>query len=231
MYRKSVNTNWYKEAKEESLYDQIRRNGPHGPSDPSGKKFDDMSEDERAYMQRHMREWYRRDNFISQYGFSTPTEEAVDRLVKFIDGDGVLEIGAGYGLWAKLLQDKGVNVTAVDSHDKAWTDRTGDEIGAYDPRNQTYTDIKIMDHMNALSAYGHFNVLMMVWPDYQSLMATEATQKFKGSKMIYIGEGYSGCTGSDCFHEELNKWEEVERIDIPQWEGIHDSLYLYTRTG
>jgi len=222
---------WYKLAKEESLYDQIRRSGPMGPSDPSDARFEGMSERDRAYAERSMREWYRRDDYINQYGFSTPTEKAVDQLVEFIGGDGVLEIGAGYGLWAKLLQDKGVNVTAVDSHDKAWTERKEEDRGAYDPRNQTYTDVKVMDHINALSVYGNFNVLMMVWPDYQNTMATEATQKFKGSKMIYIGEGWGGCTGSECYFEELKKWEEVGTIEIPQWDMIHDSIYLYTRSG
>ena len=212
---------WYKSAKEESLYDQISNYGPGGPSDPSNKEYEGDSP--------MMRDWYRRKDFISQYGFSTPTEEAIDKLVKFIGGDSVLEIGAGYGLWAKLLQDKGVNVTAIDSHDKEWTDRK--DKGSYDPRNQSYTDVKVMTHLNALQVYDHFNVLMMVWPDYQSLMATEATREFRGSKLIYIGEGDMGCTASNCFHEELNSWEEVERIEIPQWEGIHDSLFLYTRTG
>ena len=85
----------------------------------------------------------------------------------------------------KQIKDRDVDIVAIDSHDKKWTDRK--IMGAYDPRNKTYIDIKVMTHVNALKKY-KTNVLMMVWPDYQSLMATEATQRFRGDKIVYIGD-------------------------------------------
>lgn len=76
---------------------------------------------------------------------------------------------------------------------------------------------------------------------YQALMAYEAAG---GKKVIYIGEGSGGCTAGPCFHARLGegcdhwgdekpckcpqpRWAEIDACALPQWEGIHDNLYVY----
>ena len=61
-------------------------------------------------------------------------------------------------------------------------------------------------------------------------MASNCLKYFKGKYVIYIGEGYGGCTADDLFHSELkNKYNLINEIYIPQWDGIHDSLYIYEK--
>ncbi len=52
-----------------------------------------------------------RDVFISRYGFSVPTDEAL-QLIASVSPQWVVEVGAGTGYWARLLNDVGVDVVA-----------------------------------------------------------------------------------------------------------------------
>jgi len=71
---------------------------------------------------------------------------------------------------------------------------------------------------------------MMSWPPYNDPMAYESLKKFKGNKLIFIGEDADGCTGCGKFFGLLNsKWNLVKEVEIPQWMGLHDALFLYSR--
>uniref|UniRef100_A0A7S2TMA9 Uncharacterized protein n=1 Tax=Lotharella oceanica TaxID=641309 RepID=A0A7S2TMA9_9EUKA len=48
-----------------------------------------------------------------EYAWAVPTQEALDTIKEF-SPNGVVEIGAGTGYWASLLQQRGVNVIAYD---------------------------------------------------------------------------------------------------------------------
>jgi len=62
-------------------------------------------------------------------------------------------------------------------------------------------------------------------------MAAECLIAYKGQTVIFVGEGWGGCTGDDLFHDHLSSdFEKVEDYyDLPQWEGIHDYLAVYKR--
>jgi hypothetical protein len=48
--------------------------------------------------------------------------------------------------------------------------------------------------------------------------------------VVYIGEHWWGCTATDAFHRLLdNEWEKINEIAIPQWDGIHDRVFVYKR--
>jgi hypothetical protein len=54
--------------------------------------------------------------------------------------------------------------------------------------------------------------------------------EYLGHTLAYIGEGEWGCTADDTFHRQLNKhWEQTAYVELPQWSGIHDGLYIYKR--
>lgn len=75
------------------------------------------------------------------------------------------------------------------------------------------------------------HALMLCWPPYGEPMAMDALRGYRGQHVIYIGELGGGCTADDAFHSELaTKWHFVEELPIPQWWGIHDSVYIYRRT-
>jgi len=188
-------------------------------------KFNYSKEQAEEYV-KSMPEMYRRDYFIKNYGWSVPTKEAIETLKNFIGNDTVLSVGSGYGLWSKLLQEIGVNAIA--------TTRISEKDRGHMPKHDHFfTDVENIEHLEAVEKYPDAGVLMMSWPPYDEPMAYETLRRFNGNKVIYIGEGMGGCTGCDRFHNRLyNEWKEVEdmHIEIPQWAGINDNVFLYVRS-
>jgi len=174
----------------------------HGPkSNLYGDKFDSYDD------------FLRREKYVKGYGWAVPDRKSIEKIKQFVGNDQVLEIGSGLGTWAKLLQDEGIYVTPTD-------------ISVENSHTEVYEE----NHINSINTFNNHTVLMMVWPPYDSPMATEALKAFKGNKLIYVGEGHGGCTGNDCFFDILyDNWELIEKVHIKQWYGLHDSLYLYVR--
>lgn len=76
----------------------------------------------------------------------------------------------------------------------------------------------------------HQHTLLLCWSPYGEPFAFECLQAFQGTQLVYVGEGPGGCTGDDRFHEELSQaWTCEGNLVIPQWFGIHDSVFLYDR--
>jgi hypothetical protein len=188
----------------EDLYEQIRHEGPSFYPASSWDHFgchDDYT---------------RRGAFVKRYAWALPSMDAIHDIVRFAAGSAILEIGAGSGLWAALLQMEGVSVIATDS----------------EPWAETYTKVERLDVAESLAAYPETEVLMLCWPPYGEPVATLALAAFTGKRLVYIGEGNGGCTGDDTFHALLEEFWTLENDGavIPQWPGLHDALYLYRRT-
>lgn len=213
-------------ANEDDLYDFIHKYGPEGsethrPFTDAEKKTIGVSNEAKKLMEPIVR----RNLFIENYGWSVPTLKAVKEIKNFVGGDQVLEIASGYGLWAKLMKDAGINIVATDLQIEVPESQT-----YYKPKRKQYTDIEVLSHLDALNKYGHFGVMMLVWPPYANPLAHEALKSFRGNKIILIGEGESGCTGDDNFYCLLSKeWQEVKRVEIPRWERIYDDLTFWTK--
>jgi hypothetical protein len=74
------------------------------------------------------------------------------------------------------------------------------------------------------------HALFLCWPDYDSSFASDCLVHYKGDTVIYVGEGFGGCTANDEFHSTLSDaWTRLETVRIPQWDGIHDKLWVYRR--
>ena len=165
-------------------------------------------------------EYYKRTYFTKEYGWSVPNEEAIKEIKDFVEDDECLEIGAGYGLWAKLMQDVGIDIVPTDSfgHRSGWV-----------PEDKSFTYVEDLNSEEALDKYDDANVLMMSWPPYDNPLASDAITAFSGGKLISIGE-CGGCTADSKFFEILDsQWVNVGNVQIPQWEGIHDYLSLWVR--
>jgi len=163
-----------------------------------------------------------RNELIPQYSFAIPDGEAL-QVIKRYSPNGVLEIGAGTGYWAKLLTELGADVVAYDSREGKYS--FGVELirGRYHPVIQG-------THMDALQKENHGRTLLLVWPDYEGSWADEALRLYRGQVVAYVGEGDGGCTADDAFHRRLyQEFEIVDESRIPQWWGIHDRLYIYRR--
>jgi hypothetical protein len=209
--------NWYKRA---GILEDVARFGPEGKE--SIEPTEDIGNPELEKILNRVR---RRDQFVSNYGWAVPSQEAIDKIKNFVGGGQILEVGSGLGMWAKLIQDAGVKITPTDIKEKS---------GHLDPNKPFFTEVEQMDHLQALQQYGQHDVLMLVWPGRDS-MAQQALNNFKGSKVIYVGEnvhGNPGATGTPEFHDKLHdakQWQQVDMVCIPTWEGMHDCMTFYER--
>jgi hypothetical protein len=218
--------NWYKKA---NLLEEIEKYGPDSQvtsiDDPRVQYISEKHNLPKEEAFRQLRnlggDFYRRDYFAKEYGWSVPSQEAVDKVKEFVGSDNIIEIGAGHGAWAKIMQDAGIQITPTDS----FSDR-----GAFVPKDNAYTDVQDLKAMDALAQYSGYNALMMSWPPYDEPLAADSLLAFTGGKLIFIGEGEGGCTGDDRFFEVLNaNWKNVGGVNIPRWTGIWDRLYLWER--
>jgi hypothetical protein len=82
-------------------------------------------------------------------------------------------------------------------------------------------------------------------PD-MALMALLAYEAAGGQRVVYIGEGAGGATAGPMFHALVGqgcdhwgeddvcecpeaRWTELDSCAIPQWDGMHDHLWVYER--
>ena len=143
---------------------------------------------------------------IDEICWGIPTPKIIYDICKFVETDDILEIGAGTGLWAKLLNLRGINIIATDIG----------ESGEYYNYNKTFYPIDIINGVDAIKKYKDYNVLLICWPPMNSI-AYDCLNKFTGNKLIYIGEPKFGCTADDDFFELLDQ----------EWK-LFDS-YLYKK--
>ena len=90
---------------------------------------------------------------------------------------------------------------------------------------------EFIDHVTAIKKYGaKSDVLFMSWPPREDDMAAYTVEQHLGSKVIYIGECWGGCTGNDSLFTALIKsFDLVDTIRIPTWSGVFDKMYFYQR--
>ena len=170
-------------------------------------------------MKLNFNDWDQRYEFVDKYSWAIPSEEALNSIAKFVGNDIVLEIGAGLGYWAKLLQDKNINIIPTDSFDEKWFNK-----------NPSHTKIFKYNAIDAIQKFQEASVLFICWPPHKNTMAFDAIKVWNGSKLIYIGEGKFGCNATDGFFNELDeKWSIREKIYIPQYFQMYDDLTLYER--
>lgn len=172
------------------------------------------------------------------WSWAIPNEEALDTIIKY-SPIGLIEIGAGAGYWAYLLREYGLDVLAFDPTPppSPWSNRSG-----------SFTEVLTGDHTVVIGSSER--TLFLCWPSYSESWTHEVIELYGGDTIIYVGEGNGGCTGDDrmhallgmdgCYHWEEGEtcdacgikslFEEVASVDIPQWFGLHDRLYVCRRT-
>ena len=163
-----------------------------------------------------------REVIKDRFSWAIPNEEALDAIAAV---GPIVEIGAGTGYWAWLLQKRGVDVVAYD----AAPPHFGCVNHWHRTSESTFTDVltggpqEVVPHAD--------RTLMLCWPPYDDPMAERALTLYLaagGKRLVYIGESWGGCTGDNAFHTLLRDRMAGERmVDIPQWYGVHDYLAIY----
>jgi hypothetical protein len=150
---------------------------------------------------------------VEKYAWAIPNDEAIQTLV---DNDPIIEIGAGNGYWAYLVDKAGGDITAVDKDPP-----DEDEKMWYHIYEADHRFVRPKDEWT----------LFMCWPSYSMEWTAEAVEYYGGDTLIYVGEGRGGCTGNERFHEVLDEKFGMadETVEIPQWRGIRDKMYVFRR--
>ncbi len=168
---------------------------------------------------------YFREEYIKEYGFFIITNNFISTMKEHFLTDTILEVGAGSGFLSHCLQKEGINITPTDKR------ITKNNYGF----RKTYTDIIEADSVVFLKNNPEYNTVLMSWPNYDTDFADNILKNMNvGQKLIYIGEGYGGCTANDNFFERLelkavldenltNKFKESNF----SWFGIHDKIKIY----
>ena len=172
------------------------------------------------YLYKDMERYFRfdlRDQCIGAFGFAIPDLRAIQMIAKLKK---VVEIGAGSGYWAWLLNQRGVDVRAYDNRSRGRGAMYWDYHWGY---------VEIDNHGVLLSTPPEY-ALMLCWPEYEESQAVDSLKAFKGNDVIYVGEREGGCTGDDKFFRLLAKnWTMTAEHAIPTFPGIHDQLQIYHR--
>jgi SAM-dependent methyltransferase len=180
-----------------------------------------VSEPAEDLWERISRQGMVRERYIERFGFAIITPKVIRLLKPYAP---ILEVGAGSGYWAYELRRAGIKVTATDPG-----------RGMYGLRNgmahwkKPWTRIFRLDGCAAIRKYRR-PTLLMVWPDYKATWPNQCLTAFRGSTVIYVGEGDGGCTADDAFHATLAGKFELEAVHpIPQFHGLHDRMQIWKR--
>jgi hypothetical protein len=150
-----------------------------------------------------------RERLVRTYAWAIPTEAVIARIVA---KGPVVEMGAGGGYWSALVQRSGGDITPFDAAAPA---RTWCEVQRGDP--------SVLDDRTE-------DALLLVWPPFRSDMAAQCLTRFRGSTLLYAGEGAGGCCGDVVFFRLLERhWQRTERHLLPTWPHIHDTFSVWVR--
>jgi hypothetical protein len=166
-----------------------------------------------------------RSNLVNQFAWAIPSDDAIHWLAKQLKGRPVVELGAGNGYWAHLLEQVGIEVTAYDRA-LAWR---GDENHWI--RSDTKVWHPVRRGTQAMVRNHQDKVLMLCWPPYNNRFAVETLRYYQGDTLVYVGEHEGGCCADDEFFAALEQdWIETACYDeMIQWSGIHDYMWVYRR--
>jgi hypothetical protein len=164
-------------------------------------------------------DYERRVACVRRYAFGVPSRAALDAIAQHAP---IVELGAGTGYWAYLLQNRGVDIVAYDLAPPG----QADNAYKFDPR--TWTEVR-SGGVEVLDQFAD-RALFLCWPGYRDTFADDALAAFRGKVLIYVGEGAGGHTANDAFFDRLRRdWVPGGQVAIPQWSGVHDALSIYYR--
>ena len=162
-----------------------------------------------------------RSEYIQRFGFAILTDSMIEAM-RFHNP--IVEIGAGSAYWAFEMKKAGLDVIATEPYPERSSRYANADW-------KMFTDFEKLSGPRAAAKYEE-RTLLIVWPDYARDWAAKTLTFYKGPKVIYVGEGSGGCTANDRFHNILEKdFKEMGNIGMPQFDGIHDTMTVYTRKG
>jgi uncharacterized UPF0146 family protein len=162
----------------------------------------------------------KREKYRTGVSWHVPTQELISLISKY---GPIVSVGSGFAYTESIAISQGVDLIATDiepSKNNKWC-RDG----------KFHCEVEKLTASEAVKKYKGRNVFMG-WPPYANPMAYEVASSMKvGAYLIYVGEGWGGCTGDDEFFQTLESdFVEVDSLRIPRWSGINDYCTVYRKT-
>jgi hypothetical protein len=176
-----------------------------------------------------------RDVLVAKYAWAIPNDQAIAELSRYSP---LIEIGAGLGFWAYLINQAGGDIVAYDNRPGlAWNLQYNEDASDDEKEHKEYL-LKLVQPKSWFNVkVGSFEklkshpkrTLFLCWPPYKERLALDCLNSYKGNNLIYVGEWY-GCTGCNEFHELLEEsWDVIKEIYIPRFYGLNDAMYVLKR--
>jgi hypothetical protein len=168
-------------------------------------------------------------------------------IARWSENGRIVEIGAGTGYTASRLANCGCDVVAFD------IDPAPSPSNQWFAGSPSWHEVRQADHTIVV---GHTDrMLLMVWPTSRETWAADTVELFfqgGGDRVAFVGEPPGGRTGDDRFHRLIGtlercyqcaygldsiacvcgvtpRFQVVETVPIPNWDGCEDQLHLLTR--
>jgi hypothetical protein len=144
----------------------------------------------------------------SVYSCAIPSDFLLKEIAKECP---LIEVGAGSGYWANLLQKQGAEIVAFDSG-VDYVSRFFDV--------QTYNHDTLCAHKD--------KTLLLIWPSDGLSWASEVLRSQIWKKVIYIGETRGGRMADSSFFDILDEKYKLEKsFSMPNYPGWNDRFFVY----
>lgn len=193
-----------------------------------------------TYDERNHRVLEHRETLTSQYAWSIPDPSSL-AFVAYYLGSHAIELGAGTGYWAMLLDQLGVNIIAFDQRPPYLVGNNWYHSPSI-PRNGPVAPERKLLHkkrdiffnvrrgtpkMLTRTAYAH-RTLFLCWPPHQQPMAAKSLKAYLGRRIVYIGP--PRWTADPTFFEAIARdWREIASHCPESWYAIEDDIKVYER--
>jgi len=145
------------------------------------------------------------------YSWAVPTAASIDAIRRHTDR--AVEVGCGSGYWAWLMEQRGIDVVAVDMTPPA---RAWHEV--------------LLQGSEAVIEHPE-RALFLCWPPWGTSMAFDTLSAYRGDLVVYVGEWLAGSAEARFFGLLSAAFEVIDVVDIPQWFMRTDRLTIHRRRG
>jgi len=168
--------------------------------------------------------FFKRRELTGLYAWTISSPGTVDFVLAHC-GTKVIDPLAGTGYWAWILEQAGVQVKASDLHPPTAGGSTW-----HPAAERTWVPVSQCDALEAIDG-AEQATLLLSWPPYDSDLGLQIVKRYRGQRIIYMGEEDGSCATPEMF-EALDKDFRAISVHAPvQWWGLHDEVVIYDRIG